>query len=279
MRSLTEKQTVSPSSPSFALGALGDLSRLFFIALTLLAASGCWWNQSTSHLAKGEEYKSGQEKYDTFFASVTELRGKTNDAKGESDLRKQVAEAVGLPASAKLEDTLDAAKTRSNELKKDGGRFFVVVAPEPKLIVKKGVEENKDATAFAKTIEDAIKQGIQRGDELDGLAREAANLEETLSSLEKELDASFADTSTKDQVKLELDAARELLENSRLRAGSESGQALRFVVLLASAVDSGAAAELLAMEAGGSTKKPAKPIPRGKPGKPVKPRPKNDFDP
>ncbi len=54
-------------------------------------------------------------------------------------------------------------------------------------------------------------------------------------------------------------------------------------VLLASAVDSGAAAELLAMTAGASAKQPktpkGRPIAKGGVGKPVKPKPKNDFDP
>lgn len=259
------------------------LLRTALLTLTIaLPSAGCGlFGEQSSYLLKGEKYSTGQEKYDSFFTSVTELNGKIDQAQGEDPLRKKVAEAVGIPADSKLEDTIDAAKSRSIELKKDGGRFFVVVAAEPKLIVKKGAEENKEATAFAQTIEDAIKQGIKRGDELDALAREASNLEGTLATLEQEVDATFTDSSQRDQVKLELDASKEMLERSRLRAGNESGRALRFVVLLASAVDSGAAAELLAMEAGANTK-PAKPKgkPGGKPGgKPAKPKPKNDFDP
>lgn len=251
------------------------------IAMMGAASSGCL-GQTSSHLMAGEAYTSGEEKYDTFFTAVADLRKRADDAQGEKPLREKVAEAVGLTSSAKLEDIIDAAKSRSNELKKDGGRFFVIVAPEPKLILKKGGEENKDAAAFAKTIEDAIKQGISRGDDLDGLAREASTLELTLETLVSELDSTFKDSSKKSQVKIELDASKELLERSRLRAGNESGRALRFVVLLASAVDSGAAAELLAMEAGGSAKtkpaKPTRPVGTGN-GKPYKPtKPKDGFD-
>lgn len=251
------------------------------VAVLALLTSGCGLfggASSQSHLLKGESYASGTEKYDTFFASVSDLKGRADSAEGEAPLRKSVAEAVGLPADTKLEDTIDAAKERATELKKGGGRFYVVVAAEPKLILK-GADENKDATAFAKTIEDAIKQGIKKGDELDGLAREAAGLEGTLAELEKDLETSIADSSTRDQVKIELDASKGILEKSRLRAGSESGQALRFVVLLASAVDSGAAAELLAMEAGGGKKKVVRPVRPSRPGKAAKPKPRNDFDP
>lgn len=253
--------------------------KLSVIAFAL--ALGACATAPTSYLLKGEAYSSGQEKYDSFFGSVTDLQTRAKEAQGDDPLRKSVALAVGLPESAKLEEAIDGAKSRSFELKKDGSRFFVVVAREPKLIVKRGAEENKDAAAFAKTIEDAIKSGIERGDQLDGLAREAVALEQTLTGLEQDVETSFPDVAKRDQVKLELVAAKEMLENSRLRAGNESGRALRFVVLLASAVDSGAAAELLAMEAGASSKTPK--TFKGKPGKgggkPAKPRPKNDFDP
>jgi hypothetical protein len=137
-----------------------SLSALVFAAA--LAAAGCF-GTSPSHLAKGEAYSSGSEKYDTFFVSVSELSTRAQGASGESDLRKQVAEAVGLSSTAKLEDTIDAAKARSNDYKKDGGKFFVVVAAEPKLIMKKGSEESKEAAAFAKAIEDAIKGRHQAG--------------------------------------------------------------------------------------------------------------------
>jgi hypothetical protein len=256
----------------------------------VLAASGCV-TTSTSHLENGQAYKSGQERYDTFFGSVAEVRSRTENLDGERPLRLKVASAIGLPESAKLDETIEGAKARSTELKKDGGRFYVVVATEPKLILKKGSEENKEAAEFATAVEGAIKGGIQRSNELEGLAKEAAELERTLPDLSRDLDSTFEDPTTRDQVRIELDAAKEILQTAKLKAGTESGQALRFVVLLASAVDSGAA-ELLAMEA--SQKKEiekAKPPPkwRGKPpanygkpaagAKPPKAKPKQDFDP
>ncbi len=263
-----------------------QLIRPLALAIVVFAAAGftgCLPQQS-SHLLAGQKYTTGQERYDTFFSSVAELRARTENLEGERPLRAKVATAVGLPDSAKLQDTIDAAKAKSADLKKDGGRFYVVVATEPKLIMKKGAEESKEATEFAGAVEGAIKAGIQRSNELEAIAKEAAELESGVETLEKELEATFPDLSKRDEVKVELAASKEILERAKLKAGTESGQALRFVVLLASAVDSGAA-ELLAMEASQKKPEPPKPRWRGKPGpvgaaKPAgKPKPKQDFDP
>lgn len=255
------------------------------LALTFaLAASGCAAGAPPSKLLLGQPVQSGEERYDSFFQSVSDIKFRSDDAKGEEPLRKKVASAVGLKESAKLDDTLEAAKTKSAELKKDGGKFFVVVAPKPKLIVKKGAEENKDAASFVQAIEEAIRLGIDRSEELQGISDNAAGLEEALPGLEEDLDKTFPDAGKREEMRVEMAAAKDMLERARLRAGYESGRSLRFVVLLASAVDAGAAAELLAMEASGVAKQP-KPFKGkwtgkgggkagGKPGKP-----KNDFDP
>lgn len=265
-----------------------QLIRPLALAMVMSAAAGfvgCIPPQS-SHLLAGQKYSTGQERYDAFFSSVAEIRARTENLEGERPLRAKVATAVGLPDSAKLQETIDAAKAKSADLKKDGGRFYVVVATEPKLILKTGSEDGKAATEFASAVEGAIKAGIQRSNELEAIAKEAAELESGVEPLEKELETAFPDLSQRDEVKVELAASKEILERAKLKAGTESGQALRFVVLLASAVDSGAA-ELLAMEASQKKAEPPKPQPRwrGKPGavgaaKPAgKPKPKQDFDP
>jgi len=256
--------------------------RLLFAAALLTTTLGCAATTATSKLMLGEPVQSGEERYDSFFQSVTDVKFRADDAKGEDPLRKKIALSVGLKENAKLDETIEAAKAKSGELKKDGGRFFVVVAPQPKLIVKKGTEESKDSAAFVQAIEEVIREGADKSEELQGIVQNAISLEEALPGLEEDVDKTFADVKKRDQVKLELAAAKDLLERARFRAGYESGRSLRFVVLLASAVDSGAAAELLAMSAGGAAKAP-KPVFKGKwqggkgGGKPKKP--KNDFDP
>lgn len=261
------------------------LVKPFLVAALLTLASmsaGCVATTATSELKLGKSVNSGEERYDSFFQSVTDVKSRADDARGEDPMRKKVAVAAGLKESAKLDETLEAAKAKSAALKKDGGQFFVVVAAQPKLIVKKGAEENKDSAAFAQAVEEAIRQGIDKSEELQGIVQNAASLEEALPGLEEDVDKAFSDSGKRDQVKVELAAAKELLENAKYRAGYESGRSLRFVVLLASAVDSGAAAELLAISAGGAAKAP-KPAFKGKwqgggKGK-GKGKPKNDFDP
>jgi hypothetical protein len=258
----------------------GSLLAALF-ALSVSASAGCVTSAATSELKLGKSVTSGEERYDSFFQSVTDVKTRADDAKGEDPMRKKVAVASGLKESAKLEETLEAAKTKSAALKKDGGQFFVVVAAKPKLIVKKGAEENKDSAAFAQAIEEAIRQGIDTSEELQGIVQNAASLEEALPGLEEDVDKAFTDVAKRDQVKVELAAAKELLEAAKHRAGYESGRSLRFVVLLASAVDSGAAAELLAISAGGAAKAPKAPF-KGKwqgGGKGKGKKPKNDFDP
>jgi len=95
----------------------------------------------------------------------------------------------------------------------------------------------------------------------------------------------FVDEVTRDRVSLEVDEARRGLERLRLRTAAASGATFRFAVMLAGAVDGGAAAELLAIEASPAKRPPKWKMgtggpPLGKPVAPVKPaKPKQDFDP
>lgn len=254
-----------------------------FAGFTLAACfAGCMPQASSSHLVKGEAYVSGKEQYDTFFGSVAEIRTKTDSTEGETPLRKKVASALGLKDNARSSETLDAARVRSSELKKDGGKLYVVLDGEARLVMKAGSEDSAAAKEFVDVIGSTIKDGLARSDSLTSMAKEAEVLEAALPGLESDLLASFPDPTTFEQVKIELDASKQLLEVARLKAESESGRALRYAVLLAGAVDSGAAAELLAAQAKGNTDKKPKWFGKGGKGgaaKPPKAKPKQDFDP
>jgi len=260
------------------------LSRAAVVALMLtMPLGGCIATAPTSHLANGESYASGQEKYDSFFNSVAETKKKADDSEGEAPLRKKVASALGLEESAKTSETLDAAKSRSSDLKKGGSKFYVVLDPEAKLVVKAGPEDKDDTKAFVEAVGGAIKDGLASADELTAFARDVESLEAQLPTLDSDLATTFPEPSKQSEVKLELDAAKAILEKARLKAESESGRALRFSVMLAGAVDSGAAGELLAAAANKGNEKP-KPKGRGGVAKGggkggAKPKPKQDFDP
>lgn len=253
----------------------------------LTLATGCLPTATSSHLANGEQVTTGAEQFDTFFASVGEVKKKADAAEGESELRKKVATALGLEERAKTNETLDAAKSRASDLKKDGSKLYVVLDPEAKLVIRAGAEEKAEAKQFVEAVGGAITEGLKRADELTAFAREVEALEASVPTLEGALEASFPEQAKRDEVKLELDAAKEILEKARLKGESESGRALRFSVMLAGAVDSGAAAELLAMQASKGSEKPPKKggykggakAGGGGGGKVVKAKPKQDFDP
>jgi hypothetical protein len=249
----------------------------------LSLATGCIATAPTSHLANGEQVTTGAEQFDTFFASVGEVKKKADAAEGEAELRKKVASALGLEDRAKTNETLDAAKSKANDLKKDGSKLYVVLDPEAKLVLRAGAEEKAEAKQFVEAVGGAITEGLKRADELTAFAREVEALEATVPSLESALETTFPEEAKRADVKLELDAAKDLLEKARLKGESESGRALRFSVMLAGAVDSGAAAELLAMQASKGAEKPKKGgkggAKAGGGGKVVKAKPKQDFDP
>jgi hypothetical protein len=246
-----------------------------------LATAGCLPTTPTSHVANGESFTTGQEKYDSFFASVAEAKKKADSSEGEQPLRKKVATALGLDENAKTTETLDAAKSRASDLKKDGAKFYVVLDTEAKLVVKAGGEDKADTKAFVEAVGDAMKEGVTSADELTAFAHDVEGLEAQLPSLEGDLATTFPEQHQQADVKLELDAAKQVLEKARLKAESESGRALRFSVMLAGAVDSGAAGELLAMAASKGNEKPKKAVRSGGKGggKVVKAKPKQDFDP
>ncbi len=226
-----------------------------FVLLTALATSGCVAAEpGRSRIATGDTYASGEQKFDDFFTDVSNLRFRADEANGDKLLREKIAKSVGLKDGALRDETIAGARTRSEELKKNGGKFFVVVAAQPKLILKNGAEESKDAATFAKTIEDVIRDGIELSDNLDGMAKEALALEQRAASLKE--DAAQLQGDKRAEVEREIDGSIEVLQRSRLRAEGEAGRALRYVVLLASAVDSGAAAELLALQVDTTAKKP-----------------------
>ena len=240
----------------------------------LTLATGCLPTATSSHLANGEQVTTGAEQFDTFFASVGDVKKKADAAEGESELRKKVATALGLEERAKTNETLDAAKSRASDLKKDGSKLYVVLDPEAKLVIRAGAEEKAEAKQFVEAVGGAITEGLKRADELTAFAREVEALEASVPTLEGALEASFPEQAKRD-------------EKARLKGESESGRALRFSVMLAGAVDSGAAAELLAMQASKGSEKPPKKggykggakAGGGGGGKVVKAKPKQDFDP
>jgi hypothetical protein len=252
--------------------------------LALLTAA-CAPAPHVSQFRIEEPVVTGDPKYDELFARAGSLRTRVEAELANGAGRRRLLDALSLEKNATVEAVLEGARGRCEKLKSEGSRLLVVLVPAPKLIVRKGEAENPDATEFAAAVEDAIRKSIQRGDALDALAREIGTLESEFEPAADGVKGTFVDEVQRDRVALEVDEARRGLERLRLRTAAASGATFRFAVLLAGAVDGGAAAELLAMEAS-PTKRPPKwklgtgaPM-LGKPAAPAKPaKPKQDFDP
>jgi hypothetical protein len=166
-----------------------------------------------------------------------------------------------------------------------------VLVPEPKLVHKLD-GRRQTAAALMNGLENALREGISRARQFEAIAREIDALESTLGALEGETGSSFDDVELRANVDRELEAARVLLGEARLRADAESGRALRFVLGLAGAVDTGSAEKLASSDAPPAAAPAKKPGGKlgvrpggGKPGgaapaKPAKPKkPADDFDP
>jgi hypothetical protein len=253
-------------------------------ALAVLV-SACAPAPRVSQFRIEEPVVTGDTKFDELFARAGALRTRVEAELANGAGRRRLLDALSLGKEASDDAVLDGAKGRCERLKSEGSRLLVLLVPEPKLIVRKGESENPDAAEFAASVEDAIRKSIQRGDALDAIAREIGALEADFDPASATVSGTFVDEVTRDRVSLEVDEARRGLERLRLRTAAASGATFRFAVMLAGAVDGGAAAELLAIEASPAKRPPKWKMgtggpPLGKPVAPVKPaKPKQDFDP
>ncbi len=248
----------------------------FAIALAL-AATGCVSSaKDDTKIGRGESFTSGDAKYDEFFQSVLDVQSKVADADGETSLKKTLAEGVGAKPSASLDDLFAAAKTRAQAMKTTGGSIYVEIIPEAKLFKKGGGKSDSDP--FTKALEKTVRDGVARSDEFNGIGTQIHELENKREDLESGVDTAFPDAKRKDEVTKELAAAKDVLERSRLKAFAESGRALGVVVGVVRAVDTDNFDPALLADAGQKPQKagPVGPVPAGRP---VKTKPKQDFDP
>lgn len=257
------------------------LTSMFFVAITA-AASGCFPPPlfPDSRIMQGEKVEVGNEKYDEFFGRVIDLKSRAQEADGKESPRKILSEAVGASETTPADEVIVATKTKASDLKTKGARYFMAISPAVKLYGEGKAKE------FEKAVESAATQGLKRSEELRGMANEVRELLGKIDGLKNEVATDFAEPPKRDEVMRELEASKLVLETAELKAKSESGEALSFVIALAGAVDTGGAEAAAASEVA-ATPKPgrptgrptgaAQPPPTGRP-KP-RPKPTEDFDP
>jgi hypothetical protein len=212
---------------------------LFVLALALaVPAGGCLPHQGDTKMARGEAFTSGDPKYDEFFQSVLDAKSKVEDIDGARALRKTLAEGLeSTKESQSNDDLFAAAKSKADSTKEGGGAFYVQFLPKAKLYKRGKAEADK----FSKAVEKTVEEGISKSDEYAGLALQFEQLEGKVEGLIDGAGEAFKDPKKKDEVVAELEAAKDVLEQARMKALAESGRALNFVVELARNVDTGGA--------------------------------------
>lgn len=200
-------------------------------ALALGGVVGCG-PKRPSKLAQGQAVETGEPTIDALFAKMRDAVAKTQDVDGEAPLRKQVAAAMGLPADADAEKTIQALSDRSHEVKSKGVPISVALSPEPRVGGK---------VEWADAIEAVLKDGLKRADELAAAAEQLAALEperaRALAEVETKLKAAGVPLAKIREAKRELQDAEEVLEERRMLASNESGRAARYTLSVARAVD------------------------------------------
>lgn len=274
---------------------LSNLASAIALSLaTSLGAFGCGPPVlgPVTNIGQGESFACGNPKFDSFFEEVLDARSKTSDLDGETPLKKRLADGLGLAPTAASDQMFSAAKERAEAIKSGGGAIYVQLFPEPRSFSRDGKEK---AGALGKTLEETTKLGLDKADELAGLAAQIRQTEAKLDDLKQEADSAFPDAHKRAEVMRELEASQIELEKARNRALAESGRSLNFVAALARAADTGGADLVASSESGGKGKPagkgsgaskpsgPTKPAGMTGPAKPAgggaKPKHKEDFDP
>lgn len=218
------------------------------LALALAAASGAaGCGAAPARVTQGEAVTTGNGGYDEFFAAVRELRLQALAA--ESDERATHADliaALGLEKTATAGAAISEAESRAKKFRDDGLLLHLELTPEATLVT---LRTKGDATLDAgdsvlHAIELSTKSALDVGTRLGLLATRAAALEKRRIDLRAQAPATFRGEpqARRDEIIFELDAAAAVIASAGDAGTRSAGLASKFVLDLARAVETGAAA-------------------------------------
>jgi hypothetical protein len=261
------------------------------LAASHAALAGCITTPTTK-IEQGQVMTTGKEAYDTFFEAVRTTREEAMKAEAQAaEARAALCRSLGLTPDASADATLEAARARAAKLREGGVLLHLQLTPEVKLVRATGrAKVNEEDQGVLTAVEESAKGSLAVSKQLSGLSGRAGELDKKRSTLEQELQAAFADVSgaQRRDVQRELEASARVLEEAANAGDKHAGLASKFVLDLASAVETGGAA-------GAGRKAPGRPAarPRGggkpaagtgsrpPPAQPPKPKPSggDDFEP
>lgn len=274
---------------------MSTIARAAALAALALATPACFLFSSTplTEIEQGRTMTTGKAPYDSFFQEVRAAHEEASKAESQAQgARAGLSRALGLAESADAAAALDAARARAAKLKDGGVLLHLQITPEVKVVSAVGkkarlADEDKGVLT---AVEESAKSSLTASKQLMALAGRAAELDRKRASLEQELGTAFADVSgaQRHDVQRELDAAGRLLSEARGAGDLHAALTSKFVLDLAVAVETGAAAGAprdgkKRPAGGGAAARPAGGRPAGAPpAQPPKPKPAgggDDFEP
>ena len=252
-----------------AFGRRAQAAALAVVALSL-AAPACGPVPLTQ-VELGQPLSTGRPAYDALFKDVHAAHEETEKAEPRvAAARAGLRSALGLGEGASAEETLTAARAKAAKLKEGGVLLHLQITPEVKVVSAVGKKDGFGAEdeGVLKALEASVKGSLGVSKELSALVDRAAELEKKRATLEQEVPSAFAAETgaRRRELQRELEAAKRLLAEAREVGAQQAALSSKFVLDLAIAVETGAAAAAAQAEPG-KKKRPGARAPGRQPGR------------
>lgn len=218
-------------------------ARFLAAAVTAIALSlGC--AAPAPLIVRGEALTTGNTTYDDFFVAVRQARSEAIAAATDEEASHAgLMKALGLEAAAKRAAAVDASAQRAKKLSESGVLVHLEIAPEARILTARAKAElGADGEAMLRAVEEAARSSQEMRKRFAAVAARAAELQKRRVELLAKAMADFREhpPAKREQVVLELDATKAVLDDAVDKANLAAGAAARFVLDLAAAVETGA---------------------------------------
>jgi hypothetical protein len=261
-----------------SLASLARAPRSLLLALVLAAAApsaGC--AHAATKVEAGESPTTGDATYDDFFKAVLDAREEAKKADDEeTSARDELARVVGADAGA-IDAMVERTADRAKKLHDFGVLMHLELLPTARLVVARHGDsaDGGDGEALVRAVETAANKSMALAKRLGELGTRAASLEKQRVELREGTATKLESmpASQRKDVEKELDGCKALLDEAGTTGARVAGDASRFLLGLARAVETGAADDLAkppeACPPAKGAKKGAAPPPRGRASKPA----------
>jgi hypothetical protein len=216
------------------------------LVLAAVASAGCG-GTTTTHVAQGEAFATGNAAFDDFFTALRDVRSEALAAPNEEQSSHgALIKALGIPITSTPETVLEEAGQRAKRLQEKGVFLHLEIAPEARVLSSKSKDLGADGEALLKAMEESAKVSLELRKRLSAVAVRAAELEKRRPTLRDQAPVTFREDrqAKRDEIIAELDAAGPVLTDAAMTSSRSAGDAARFVIDLAQAVETAGGAVL-----------------------------------